>query len=305
MRLAILVVTPLILGILLAILFFANLLPDPIFFIRIDAGLLALSLGMATTALSAIAGWLWIHGERKTHQAEISQVTHAAHERQRFLQRLDHELKNPLTAIRAATVNLADMPRDPGERNALTTIETQTLRLGHLMSTLRKLAELETRPIERMPIELEQVLREVIALADENPARQQRQLVLTLPQAPWPLPTISGDHDLLVLAIHNLVDNALKYSRPDDTVEVRAFEDGPLVAIQIADTGTGIAEDDLPHVWEELYRGQNARSVTGSGLGLALVRAIAERHGGHLVLQSREGQGTVVSLRLPIGALPR
>jgi two-component system OmpR family sensor kinase len=83
-------------------------------------------------------------------------------------------------------------------------------------------------------------------------------------------------------------------------VEVRAFEDGTFVAIEVADTGPGIPEDEEAQVWEELYRGQGARGVPGSGLGLALVRAIVERHGGGVSLRSRAGQGTVVTMRLPV-----
>jgi two-component system OmpR family sensor kinase len=111
---------------------------------------------------------------------------------------------------------------------------------------------------------------------------------------------VQGDVDLLFLAVHNLISNALKFSRAGDTVEVRAFEDGQTVAIEVADTGPGIAEADVPHVWEELYRGQGARGIPGSGLGLSLVQAIVLRHEGTVRLRSREGQGTVVSLRLPV-----
>ncbi|MGQ9554816.1 MAG: sensor histidine kinase [Anaerolineae bacterium] len=93
---------------------------------------------------------------------------------------------------------------------------------------------------------------------------------------------------------------ALKFSRPGDTVEVRAFEDGASVNIEVADTGPGICEEELAHVWEELYRGQAARGTPGSGLGLALTRAIIERHSGQVALRSRVGQGTVVTLRLPV-----
>jgi two-component system OmpR family sensor kinase len=124
-------------------------------------------------------------------------------------------------------------------------------------------------------------------------------LTLVLPQAPWPVPDILGDWDLLFLAIYNLLDNALKFTRPGDTVEVRASEDGTHVIVEVADTGPGIPEEEVPRVWEELYRGQGARGVPGSGLGLALARAIAERHGGRVSLRSRVGQGTVVTMRLP------
>jgi two-component system OmpR family sensor kinase len=165
---------------------------------------------------------------------------------------------------------------------------------------LRKLSELETRPLEQAPIDLSELLTQVFELAQEQPEAARRQLNLSLPQAPWPLPHISGDRDLLLLAIHNLLDNAIKFSRPGDHVALRASEDGAAVVVEVADTGPGIPQDELPHVWEELYRGQSARGVPGSGLGLALVHAIVQRHGGQVTLRSRAGQGTVFTVRLPI-----
>jgi two-component system OmpR family sensor kinase len=110
---------------------------------------------------------------------------------------------------------------------------------------------------------------------------------------------VAGDWDLLFLAIYNLLDNACKFTQAGDTLEVRAFEDGATIVIEVADTGPGITEKDIPHVWKELYRGRDARSIPGSGLGLALVRAIIERHGGQTAVRSRAGQGTVFTLRLP------
>ena len=80
---------------------------------------------------------------------------------------------------------------------------------------------------------------------------------------------------------------------------MRAFEDGASVAIEVADTGPGIPEGDQPHVWEELYRGESARGIPGSGLGLALVRAIIARHEGDITFRSRHGEGTVFTVRLP------
>ena len=115
------------------------------------------------------------------------------------------------------------------------------------------------------------------------------------------MPKVSGDPDLLFLAVHNLLENALKSSRPGDTVELHASEDGTSLLIEVADTGPGIPGEEQPHVWEELYRGEAGRGVPGSGLGLALVRAIAERHNGQVSLRSRPGQGTVFTLRLPVG----
>ncbi|NIV31269.1 MAG: sensor histidine kinase, partial [Anaerolineae bacterium] len=164
----------------------------------------------------------------------------------------------------------------------------------------RKLADLETRSLERASVDVAELLQEAVTLAQEQPEAKARRLSLTLPQAPWPVPDILADWDLLFLATYNLLDNALKFTRPGDTVEVRAFEDRTYVAIEVADTGPGVPDDEVPRVWEELYRGQGARGIPGSGLGLALVRAIVERHGGQVELRSRVGQGTVVTMRLPV-----
>ena len=83
-------------------------------------------------------------------------------------------------------------------------------------------------------------------------------------------------------------------------LELRAAEEDGAVAIEIADTGPGIPEEELPQVWDELYRGEGARGIPGSGLGLALVKAIINRHGGSATIRSRPGQGTEVALRLPV-----
>ena len=96
------------------------------------------------------------------------------------------------------------------------------------------------------------------------------------------------------------MDNALKFTGPDDTIEIRAFEDGTRVVIEIADTGPGILEEEIEQIWDELYRGRDARGIPGSGLGLSLVRAITERHGGDVNVRSRKDQGTVFTLRLPV-----
>jgi two-component system OmpR family sensor kinase len=110
---------------------------------------------------------------------------------------------------------------------------------------------------------------------------------------------VTGDLDLLFVAVYNLLDNALKFTRPNDSIEVRASDDGTAVVVEVADTGLGIPEDELSHVFEELYRGQEARGIEGSGLGLTLVKAVVERHGGTVTLRSRVGQGSVFTLHLP------
>jgi two-component system OmpR family sensor kinase len=291
-------------GVILFVVLLATGLPNPILYLRADLATLALMLGLFLAFFSGVnvALWWW---ERSARERELAQVaSQAADERRRFLRRLDHEVKNPLTAIRAGLANLAAMPEVTPHGEALSSIEAQVMRLSRLLADLRKLAEFETQPIERTQVDLAALLEEVYQLAGERPEAAERRITLTMPQAPWPLPSIYADWDLLFLAVHNLVDNAIKYTLPGNTIEIRAFEDDQSVVIEVADTGPGIPESELPHVWEELSRGYSARGVPGSGLGLALVRTITERHGGRVMLRSRAGHGTVFTMRLPVSTRP-
>jgi signal transduction histidine kinase len=234
---------PVLAGLVLATLVMAlSALPDSIIYFRANLDVLVFLAGLLLSVLIAIGLALWIGAERRRKKCVTGLRAKATKERRRFVQRLDHELKNPLTAIRAGPANVVN----------------------------------------------------------DSMGADVRRLSLVLPQVAWPVPNVSGDWDLFFLAVYNLLDNALKFTRPGDTVEVRAFEDGSAVVIEVADTGPGIPQEEVPCVWEELYRGQSAQGVPGSGLGLALVRAIVERHGGRTTLRSRIGQGTVVAMRLPV-----
>ena len=291
---------PALLGLGIDLLIVFRVAHIPIIYFRADAGSLVLITGVFFSFIILIGLFIREYFHQQEQEVRSDAHIQAADERRRFLRRLDHELKNPLTAIRAGLANLSEAPSVEARQEAFHSVEAQALRLSRLAADLRKLAELETRTVERSPVNIDQLLHEAFEFAKDNPDAEQRHLILTIPQAPWPLPTIPGDPDLLFLAIHNLLDNALKFSKDGDTVEVRAFEDGSTLAIEVADTGPGIPEEDLPHVWEELYRGISARGIPGSGLGLALVRAVAERHNGEVNLRSRAGKGTVFSLKLPL-----
>jgi two-component system OmpR family sensor kinase len=253
------------------------------------------------TSLFLLVAWLSRQTAERRYRQKIAQMqAETAEDRRQFLRRLDHELKNPLMAIRAGLANFANAPTAETRQAALATVEAQTIRLSRLTADLRKIAELEERPLDRTTVDLESLLREVIDLVRDRPGAGERQIRLIVPQAPWPLPAISGDWDLIYLAMYNLLDNAVKFCQPGATIEVRGREDGRFVMVEVADTGPGIEAGELPHVWEELYRGQHGRTVPGSGLGLAMVRAVVERHGGAISLDSKVDQGTVVTVRLPV-----
>jgi len=285
----------LVLGLGLSLLVRFATRQNPVLYLRADLATLILLAGVVLTILGYAA--MWINSQFKQQRQRLT--SQATVDRMRFIRRLDHELKNPLTAIRAGLANISEALDANSRDQALLTVEAQALRLSRLAADLRKLAELETRPLEQASIDVTTLLQEAFDLARES--ANEHKFFLNIPQAPWPLPKISGDPDLLFLALHNLLENAVKFTSPGDTVEIRAFEDGNTVVIEVADTGLGIPEQELSHVWEELYRGHDARGIPGSGLGLALVRAVIERHGGWVSLRSRVGQGSVFTLRLPVG----
>jgi len=279
----------------------------------VSPSLLAGLAGLLGTGALAVVVLLRRRAASATAAASAAAVRQAAAEatqdRLRFLMRLDHELKNPLTAMRAGLANIdqagpgAGSGAARGRSAALVSVSAQADRITRLVSDLRKLADLETQRIETAPVDLPGLLYEVAEAAAEIPGARERALRLSVPRAPWPLPHIEGDRDLLFIAIQNLVSNAVKFSVPGDTVEVRASEDDSGLLLEVADTGLGIPADEIGQVWQELARGRAARSLPGTGIGLALVRVIVTRHGGTVAIRSRAGQGTVVSIRLPVRSL--
>jgi signal transduction histidine kinase len=119
------------------------------------------------------------------------------------------------------------------------------------------------------------------------------------------LPRVALDRDRFRQVVSNLVDNAVKFSRPGDRVTVSCQPDGDAVVLEVADTGPGVAAEDLPHLTTRLYRaGTNASGAEGAGLGLAVVDRIVRLHDGSLELESAAGGGFVARVRLPAGAPP-
>jgi len=273
-------------------------------------GLVAAVAGLLATVVVAVVGLARrraaaaaVAAAATAGEAAVRQVAEeAARDRLRFFMRLDHELKNPLTAIRAGLANIEQagglVLASAGTAAALASVSMQADRIARLVSDLRKLADLETQQIETAPVDLTGLLDEVAEAVAEIPEARERIIRVTVPRAPWPLPLVEGDRDLLFIAVQNLVANAIKFSAPGDTVEVRASEDGDALLLEVADTGAGIPTDEIGQVWQELARGRAARSLPGTGIGLALVRVIVVRHGGQVAIRSRAGQGTVVGIRL-------
>jgi signal transduction histidine kinase len=166
-----------------------------------------------------------------------------------------------------------------------------------IITALLRLAEIENsrRSAGFGGVALDQMLREVCDIYE--PIAENKDIALHV-QVTHQL-TVRGDRDLLVEAVANLVDNAIKYTPRGGRVDVSASRDDRAVSIRVADTGPGISEQDLPRIFDRLYRGDDSRTTRGLGLGLSLVRAYVEAQGGSVTVDSRPGAGATFTLRLP------
>lgn len=265
-------------------------------------GVFAFLLGFLVTLFLLFLYYWDLRSVRQARTLIMESLREMEQSRRSFLRRLDHEIKNPLTGLRAALVNMQETQNVDERQHAVENAGRAVGRLSRLLADLRKLSDLGERPIERSRVDVPDLLQDAVDAAHVLPAYEGREVSLLIPKVPSPFPSVTGDRDLLVLAIYNLIENALKFTCSDDSVEVRLSEDGQVIVIEVADAGPGIPGEDVSKIFEELYRGSNARSTEGSGLGLALVNRIIALHDGKINVRSTQEnpRGTVFTVRLPV-----
>jgi two-component system phosphate regulon sensor histidine kinase PhoR len=221
--------------------------------------------------------------------------------RRDFVANVSHELKTPLTAIRGFAETLA-AELEPEKQHArfADTIRTNAERMQHLIDELLDLARIESGGWRPTPVQVEVAAAASEAIAAHRDEATQRGVALTLDVSPE-ASTVRADPVALRQVLGNLVDNAVRYTPGGGTVTVFSRREAGLVALGVRDTGTGIAAEHLPRVFERFYRADPARSraAGGTGLGLAIVKHLVEAHGGHVNADSRFGAGTTVTAFFP------
>jgi len=229
---------------------------------------------------------------------DVTERRRLEHVRRDFVANISHELKTPVGALAllAEALLSADDPLDR-ERLAQRMLD-EAHRVGHTIDDLMSLSRIEAdESTEWVPVRLVEVIEEAAARA----AAAAEQTGITIEQtAPDDL-AVRGDARQLVSALFNLLDNAVKYSDGGSVVEVSAHRAGNWVELSVADHGPGIPSRDLERIFERFYRVDRARSreTGGTGLGLAIVRHVATNHGGVVTVDSREGEGSRFTLRVP------
>jgi signal transduction histidine kinase len=214
-----------------------------------------------------------------------------------FIRRIVHDMRNPLAAIIGHAANISQSPGVEPEawRKSATTIESEAQRLARLVDSMLFDARLAYVPLEPAMLDLVDVIEEAVYAREEIAQRENKSLEI---EAPPDTMRAEGDRDLLVRAFENLIDNSLKYSDAGAQVRVRLEDQTSNYAIYFIDNGIGIPPEYLPdRIFEPLVRARSHQ--TGSGLGLSIAKKIFEMHGGGIVAQSKLGQGTTMTVRLP------
>lgn len=221
--------------------------------------------------------------------------------RRDFVANVSHELKTPLAAIQGAAETLQEAVGDDpvAASRFVERILHHCRRLERLVADLLALSRLETaeRPRELAPVPLAPLAARV--LESLAPLAAERQVALRLETEGEPV--VEGESDVLERMLSNLVENGIRYNRPEGEVAVRVAALGDGAGIEVRDTGVGIAREALPRIFERFFRVDpgRARREGGSGLGLALVKHAVLSHGGSIAAESEPGAGSTFRLRLP------
>ena len=269
------------------------------------------SIGLAgakisSQSLEALATLVAIAIER-TRAIENVGKAEAARENEKLrsaiLDSVAHEFRTPLTAIKVSATSLLSGGLDARQQEELlTVINEEADRMNHLVEEATQMARLEAEQVEleRKPHNIGEAIDR--ALEEEKKALTGRKVEL---KADSDIPQIAFDMKLIVDVVLQLLENAAKYSPPESPIHISVEKDDARVTVSVADRGQGIDELEQAFIFDKFYRGKDNRyAVQGTGMGLAIAKAVIEAHGGTIGVTSQLGQGSVFWFSLPLSGRP-
>mgnify|MGYP002859499215 FL=1 len=239
-----------------------------------------------------------IHTLAAEFDAMFARLEQAFDREKQFTDDASHELRTPTAVILSQSEYALQNTQPQGEtRAALESIHTQAARMAELLSQLLMLARADKgrQVVQREPVDLS----ELVEMVAETEAEQAEARNITVQTELEPGVMVQGDETLLMRLLINLTENAIRYGRPGGQVKLTLRrQDGEAVGT-VEDDGIGIAPEDLDKIWQRFWQADPARSGGGAGLGLSMVRWIAQAHGGRVTVQSEPGKGSIFTFFLP------
>ncbi len=217
-------------------------------------------------------------------------------QRLKWTNNLAHELRTPLTSVQAYLEAMGDGVLEFNAENLAPVFE-ETRRLNDLLDNLQQLARLEMPLIDRQVVGLQDLISTELASLRILAAEKQ----LTLHCGDLPQIYVEGNEEMLATAVRNILVNAIKYTPPEGTITIGLTSSPGSASIEISDTGIGIKDEELPHIFERFYRTDRSRSreTGGTGIGLAVAAEIVKGHGGRIDVASEPGKGSTFTIVLP------
>jgi two-component system sensor histidine kinase/response regulator len=222
--------------------------------------------------------------------------------RENFAAIVSHELRSPLSAVQQNLFNLAFELSDQvseDQQRRLDRMKTRISDLLEMISTWLRVIKTDIESIKEnfKPTSLENVIEKAAESVQTHAVRKNIDIVTEIEE---PISQVFGEEGTLTETIVNILINAIKYSQNNSQVFLSAGQKEDTVIISICDTGVGISDDDLPHIFDDFYSGKSSQpSERGSGIGLALSRRIIETHNGTITVDSEFGKGSTFEIQLP------
>ena len=236
--------------------------------------------------------------DEPSNEERAKQLVELERAKSRFFANISHEFRTPLTLILGPVENLLERSEDDFTTDQLKIVRRNSKRLLQLIDQLLELSKLENERVEIQAQKTDYGKFCAHVIESFKPLADYKNLKLEYHQESSPVGVM--DRDKIEKALFNLLSNAFKFTPAEGTVSLTLYDDGDNALVKVKDSGTGVPPDDLPHLFDRFYQGEDGQRLRGTGIGLALTQEFVELHNGSISVESEEGIGSTFHISLPL-----